>query len=1082
MPPASTNPSDTPAHRYTAALAASIEARWQDHWDAQDVYRAPNPGEPGFREGQPKLFVLDMFPYPSGAGLHVGHPLGYIATDIYARYHRMRGMNVLHAMGFDSFGLPAEQYAIDTGTHPRITTDKNITTFRKQLRRLGLGHEARRSASTTDVPFYRWTQWIFLQICNAWWDAAAGKARPIADLIEEFESGRRAVPATSKPWPRLTRDERSVLIDSHRLAYLADVDVNWCPALGTVLANEEVTADGRSERGNHPVFKRPLRQWMMRITAYAERLLADLDLVDWPEPIKLMQRNWIGRSEGAHLDFEASNRRIRVFTTRPDTVHGATYMVLSPEHPLVDTLAADKWGATVPAAWKGRFPGAEALIASGASPAEMIAAYRAFAARRTDQERQTDAKDKTGVFIGAYALNPLSGARVPIFIADYVLMNYGTGAIMAVPAHDDRDFEFARQFALPIRDVVYPRIALAMKYFVEHAAADAASPDWPAKLADFLNLIASRDAMPDQFAATLDQCRSGSQPAGAEDPRRTDDEIAQLRGAGAAGQPGAKRSAARDAWIAAIESLGFDSFDQLHQSLAQGSFYAARGHAMTSPGYAVNSPEFDGMPTQLAKARAAELAHQRGMGHKAITYKLRDWLFSRQRYWGEPFPIVYDADDTENKRPIPLPASMLPIELPEIDDFRPVAGDDPSVAPQPPLGRAKDWATVELDLGDGVRTYRRELNTMPQWAGSCWYYLRYLDPQNTSAMVDPQTERYWMKPDRSTAATGSPANRDGVDLYVGGAEHAVLHLLYARFWHKVLFDLGHVSTPEPFGRLFNQGYIQAPAYTDDRGIYVEAIKVTEEPPASGKFFYEGKPVKREFGKMGKSLKNVVTPDDVCDEYGADTMRLYEMYMGPLEQSKPWNPRDIVGVFRFLQRAWRLFVDENTGDPRITDDPADDATRRILHKTIEGVRRDYESLSFNTAIAKLIELTNHISKTCGDKPTPREAARALALMMAPMTPHIAEELWSRLHAGASTTSITRETFPQPDPALLIEDSIELPVQIQGKLKARITVPAGATEEAIRETALAHEAIIAAIAGKTVQKVIIVPGRMVNLVVS
>ncbi len=967
---------DIPPHRYTAALANRIEAAWQDRWDEGHVHRAPNPGEPGFDPAKPPLYILDMFPYPSGAGLHIGHPLGYIATDIYARYQRMSGHSVLHAMGFDAFGLPAEQYAIETGTHPRITTEKNISTFRRQLRRLGLGHERRRGISTTDPPFYKWTQWIFLQIYNSWFDAARDRARPIAELTDEFERSVRAAPPESKPWAKLDKRERARLIDSHRLAYLADVDVNWCPALGTVLSNEEVTADGRSERGNHPVYKRPLRQWMMRITCYAERLLADLDLVDWPEPIRLMQRNWIGRSEGAYIDFPAGKRRIRVFTTRPDTVFGATYMVLSPEHPLVDELAPPKRGEKTPEAWKGRFEGAAELVARGASPPEMIAAYRRLASRRSEAERTAEAREKSGLFIGAYAINPATDQRIPIFIADYVLTGYGTGAIMAVPGQDQRDWDFAKAFGLPIVRTVRP-------------------PE------------------------------------------------------------------------------GFD------------------GEAYLGEGPAIASGFLNGLNITDAKAAIIRWLEEKQHGKGVVQYRIRDWLFSRQRYWGEPFPIVYEVKDEHHEFPIALPESALPVLLPEVSDFRPVASDDPNAAPQPPLARATDWLHVELDLGNGSgrRRYRRETNTMPQWAGSCWYYLRYLDPENDGQFVAPETERWWMLKPKGQRDGGTKAqsggvdpamhHAGGVDLYVGGAEHAVLHLLYARFWHKVLFDLGHVSTPEPFGRLFNQGYIQAPAFTDERGVYVEATEVIEDPPGSGRFAFQGKPVSREFGKMGKSLKNVITPDDVCAEYGADTMRLYEMYMGPLEQSKPWNPRDIVGVFRFLQRVWRTIVDEDTGALRIGDAAPDEATRRLLHKTIDGVRRDLERLSFNTSIARLIELNNHVSKAFAETATSREVARTMVLLLAPFAPHIAEELWSRLHAGKAGF-LLRERFPEADAALLVEDSLEIPVQVMGKVRGRVKVPAAADEAAVRAAALACEGVTPHVAGKNVRRVVVIPGRLVNIV--
>ncbi|MBL8744802.1 MAG: class I tRNA ligase family protein, partial [Phycisphaerae bacterium] len=546
---------DIPPHRYTAALARDIESRWQERWQREDTYRAPNPGEPGFNPAQPKLFVLDMFPYPSGAGLHVGHPLGYIATDIFARYHRMRGRNVLHAMGFDAFGLPAEQYAIDTGTHPRTTTERNIETFKKQLRRLGLGHEERRGVATTDVGFYKWTQWIFLQVYNSWYDTALDRARPIADLIAELESGKRSTGPQSKPWDRMNASERAAHVDSYRLAYLADVNVNWCPALGTVLANEEVTADGLSERGNHPVFKRPLRQWMMRITAYNERLLRDLEGLAWPEPIKLMQRNWIGRSEGAFVDFASGTRKVRVFTTRPDTLYGATYMVLSPEHALVDALASDKWGPTVPDGWKGRFPGAAALIERGASPREMIAAYRAFASSRSDQERQADTKDKTGVFIGAYAVNPVNDERLPIFIADYVLMGYGTGAIMAVPAHDERDFDFAGQFGLPIRDVYYSPTVLAMRYYCSHATeSERRGEAWFAVLSDFIGVVTSENLSPGGFAEALARVRA--RPRVPDEDLKTGPAVQRHAQEDAPGAIGQRRGAVRSTWQETLEGLG----------------------------------------------------------------------------------------------------------------------------------------------------------------------------------------------------------------------------------------------------------------------------------------------------------------------------------------------------------------------------------------------------------------------------------------------------------------------------------------------------------------------------------------------
>ncbi|KWX01967.1 Leucine--tRNA ligase [Carbonactinospora thermoautotrophica] len=936
----------TAPYRYTAKLAGEIEAKWQDRWEREGTFQAPNPAgplaEPEKVAGRPKLYVLDMFPYPSGAGLHVGHPLGYIATDVYGRFKRMTGHNVLHALGYDAFGLPAEQYAVQTGQHPRITTESNIANMRRQLRRLGLAHDKRRSVATTDVQFYRWTQWIFLQIYNAWYDKEQDKARPIHELVEEFESGRRPTP-DGRPWRELTEIERRKLIDDHRLAYLSEAPVNWCPGLGTVLANEEVTADGRSERGNFPVFKRSLRQWMMRITAYADRLLADLDKLDWPEPIKLMQRNWIGRSEGAHIDFpvtapDGSERKIRVFTTRPDTVFGATYMVLAPEHPLVDELVPEEWPADVPEKWTGGAP----------NPLAAVSGYRKAAQAKSDVERQAGDRDKTGVFIGVYATNPVNGARIPVFIADYVLMGYGTGAIMAVPGEDERDWEFAETFDLPIIRTVQP-------------------------------------------------------PA---------------------------------------------DFD---------------GKAYAGDGPAINSGFLDGLHVADAKRKIIEWLEANGVGEGTVTYKLRDWLFSRQRYWGEPFPIVYDEHDM----PVALPESMLPVELPEVADYSPRTfdPDDADTDPEPPLARAKDWVEVTLDLGDGPKRYRRETNTMPQWAGSCWYELRYLDPTNEERFCDPENERYWMGP----RGEGHPG---GVDLYVGGVEHAVLHLLYARFWHKVLYDLGHVSSSEPFYRLFNQGYIQAYAYTDERGAYVPAAEVEE---IDGKFYWQGKPVRQEYGKMGKSLKNVVTPDEMCEEYGADTFRLYEMSMGPLDVSRPWETRAVVGSFRFLQRVWRNLIDEETGAIRVVDEPADDDTRKLLHRTIDGVRADMENLRFNTAIAKIIELNNHLVKL--DRPVPREVAEPLVLMLAPLAPHVAEELWEQL---GHDKSLAYEPFPVADPRWLVEDEVTCVVQVAGKLRDRLQVPPTISEAELEKLALESAAVQRALGGKPVRKVIVRAPKLVNVV--
>ncbi|MEV6399291.1 leucine--tRNA ligase [Streptomyces sp. NPDC051907] len=936
------------AHRYTAAMAAEIEARWQDFWDADGTYEAPNPtgglaGDPALA-AKPKKFVMDMFPYPSGSGLHVGHPLGYIATDVFARHQRMTGHNVLHTLGFDAFGLPAEQHAVSTGTHPRVSTEEAMENMKRQLRRLGLGHDKRRSVATIDPKYYKWTQWIFLQIFNSWFDEDAQKARPIDELVAQFESGERAVPGT-RAWSELSASERAEVLGGYRLAYASDAPVNWCPGLGTVLANEEVTADGRSERGNFPVFKAKLRQWNMRITAYADRLLDDLDALDWPEAIKLQQRNWIGRSEGARVNFEVEGHdgaQITVFTTRPDTLFGATYMVLAPEHGLIDSIVPAEWPEGVKEAWTG----------GAATPAEAVSAYRKQAQTKSDVERQTEHKDKTGVFSGAYAVNPVTGDRIPVFVADYVLMGYGTGAIMAVPGQDERDWEFAEAFELPIVRTVQP-------------------------------------------------------PEGWE------------------------------------------------------------GEAFNGQGPAINSANdeisLNGLAVAEAKAKITEWLTARGIGEGTVNFRLRDWLFSRQRYWGEPFPIVYDEDGVAHA----LPESMLPLELPEVDDYSPRTfdADDADTQPETPLSRNEDWVNVELDLGDGVKRYRRETNTMPNWAGSCWYELRYLDPHNDDKLVDPAIEQYWMGP-----RDGMP--HGGVDLYVGGAEHAVLHLLYARFWSKVLFDLGHVSSVEPFHKLYNQGMIQAYVYRDSRGFPVAAADVEER---DGKFYFEGEAVKRELGKMGKSLKNAITPDQICAEYGADTLRLYEMAMGPLDVSRPWDTRAVVGQYRLLQRLWRNIVDEATGEITIVDAEPDEATLRALHKAIDGVGQDLADLRFNTAIAKITELNNHLTKAGG--PLSRGVAESLVLLIAPLAPHIAEELWRKL---GHTDSVVHQGFPVADPAYVVDETVTCVVQIKGKVKARLEVSPSISDEELEKLALGDTAVVAALAGAGIRKVIVRAPKLVNIV--
>lgn len=944
-----------PAFRYNASLAAQIEEKWQSHWEQNHSFEAPNSAGPLADKtavaDREKLFILDMFPYPSGAGLHVGHPLGYIATDVFGRYKRMMGKNVLHSIGYDSFGLPAEQHAIVTGIHPRINTESNIANMRRQLRRLGLAHDQRRSISTTDESYYRWTQWIFLQIFNSWYDDKQKKARHINELEKEFASGVREIVTTSKnaqpskQWNDLSKLDQRKVLDDYRLVYLANAPVNWCPGLGTILANEEVTAEGRSDIGNYPVFKRNMRQWTMRITAYADRLLDDLNRLDWPESIKLMQRNWIGRSVGARIRFASLAGEIEVFTTRPDTLFGATFMVLSPEHEMVDALTTS-------------------------SQRSDVEKYRESARKLNDNERQNDDRKKTGVDTGATATNPVTGQQIPIWIADYVLISYGTGAIMAVPSGDERDFEFARMFDLPITAIQMP----PDEWFVSHNIAPSQNcASWPTAFVGEGKYINSTN-----------------------------------------------------------KNISIDGTKTMSEAIA------------------IINP-------WLEKNKS---------GEAAITYKLRNWLFSRQRYWGEPFPIVYDEHDM----PHSVPDALLPVKLPDLMDFKPQTLDpnDETTDPMPPLARVTDWLSVELDLGDGKKTYRREVNVMPQWAGSCWYELRYLDPTNTERFVDAEVERYWMGP-KSAGHTG------GVDLYVGGVEHAVLHLLYSRFWHKVLFDLGHVSSEEPFHKLFNQGYIQAYAYRDSRGQTVPANEVVER---NGIFNHGDETVVREYGKMGKSLKNIVTPDEMYDEFGADTFRLYEMSTGPLDASRPWNTRDVVGMQRFLQRMWRNLIDEETNELHVVDEPAPIELRRALHRCIDGVRQDMENLRFNTAISKLIELNNaltiHVNATGS---TPREIAVPLTQMLSPLCPHLAEELWQKLGV---TTAITYTVFPVADPKLLVSETIEIPVQVNGKLRTRLAAPANISDDELRTLALADPKIIAALAGATPAKIIIVPQRLINFV--
>jgi leucyl-tRNA synthetase len=940
---------ETDAHRwrYDTGLAASIEARWQAWWERHDTFATADPTDAeGSAERGAPLYVLDFFPYPSGDALHVGHPLGYIATDVYARFQRMCGRHVLHPFGFDAFGLPAEQYAVETGQHPAVTTARNIATMRAQLRALGLGHDPHRTVVTSDPGYYRWTQWIFLQLFNAWVDPDTRRARPIGELEAELASGRRdpvddEVNPAGRSWEQLSEVDRRRVVDGRRLAYLAAAPVNWCPALGTVLANEEVTPDGRSERGNHPVYRRRLRQWMLRITAFADRLLEDLSLVDWPDRIAQMQRNWIGRRPGARIRFavDGSDGSVEVFTTRPDTLFGVTFVALAVDHPMVDRLVTDRWPHATPARWRTR-----------PSPIQAIAALR----RERDDPDQDEEGTDEGVFTGAFVRHPATGERLPVFVARYVLADASTAAVMGVPAHDERDWRFARANGLPVRRVITPT------------------------------------AGHDQHTA----------------------------------DPG------------------------------EGTLEASSGGGL----------QLDGLHSTRAGEAVVAWLEATGRGGHGASYRLRDWLFSRQRYWGEPFPIVFD----DHELPVALPADLLPVTLPELDDFRPrpVGVDEP---PSPPLSRATDWVEVELDLGAGQRTYRRETNTMPQWAGSCWYYLRYLDPGNPDRFVDPDLERYWL-------AGIHPERAGGVDLYVGGVEHAVLHLLYARFWHKVLYDLGHVSTPEPFHRLVNNGYVQAPAYLDERGTYVPADEV--ELDADGTARHQGRPVSVRLGKMGKSLRNAVRPDHIIDAYGADTLRLYELAAGPLEADRPWNPRDIVGMHRFLQRLWRTLVDERDGTSLVTDDAATDHLRAELHATIDEVRRDLTELRFNTAIARLTTLNNTLAAVVRDRGAcPREVAEPLVVMLAPFAPHIAEELWQRL---GHPSSIADVAFPTADRRLADHDHVELPVQIDGRTRATVAVPTDADEDLAREAAFAEPRISDHLAEVTVQRVVYVPGRIINLV--
>lgn len=872
-----------------------IEKKWQTFWEKNEIFKTPEQPD----QTKPKYYVLDMFPYPSGAGLHVGHPEGYTATDIMARYKRMKGFNVLHPMGWDAFGLPAEQYAIETGTHPRTTTEKNINRFRNQLKSIGFSYDWNREVNTTDPDYYKWTQWIFLQL---------------------YKKG---------------------------LAYLAEVPVNWCPALGTVLANEEVI-DGKSERGGHPVYRKPMKQWMLKITEYAERLLEDLDELDWPESTKEMQKNWIGRSEGAEVEFPLANdpdKTILVYTTRPDTLFGATYMVLSPEHDLVDEMTTE-------------------------GQRKAVEAYCLKASRKSERERTELQKKKTGVFTGSYAINPVNGEHIPVWIADYVLISYGTGAIMAVPAHDQRDYEFAHTFDLPIRQVI----------------------------------------------------------------------------------SGGDISEAAHEGDGILVNSGSDRFS------------------------------IDELDVQTAIKKITGWLEEQGVGRRKVNYKLRDWLFSRQRYWGEPFPILHDADGET----IPLDASELPVTLPEMEDFSPQASTKDETEPQPPLSRApEEWCTV---VRNG-ETYSREFNTMPQWAGSCWYYLRFIDPHNKSQLIDPEKEKYWMP----------------IDLYVGGAEHSVLHLLYARFWHKVLYDIGVVSTKEPFSRLVHQGMIlgqlEYTLYRDGQGRAVSselvasdgthketneklaAVKLTEEEVTkNGDAFVWNEDalitVDARAFKMSKSRGNVVNPDDIIHKYGADSLRLYEMFMGPLKDMKSWSMHGVEGVHRFLNRVWRLIINEDTDQflSEVNDNVPDKEQLKELHTVIKKVSQDIDNLQFNTAIASMMVFVNEANKWVS---RPRSILKTFMVLLNPFAPHITEELWARLGGSGSLSMVD---WPEYNDAYLREDTKEIVIQINGKLRGAIQISSDKVSDKsfIEKEALANEKIRNRLEGTTIRKVIVVPGKLVNIV--
>lgn len=1056
-----------------------IEPKWQKHWLENKTFRADDD------DPKPKYYILDMFPYPSADGLHVGHPEGYTATDILARYQRMRGKNVLHPMGWDAFGLPAEQFAVEKGIHPRIKTDENIANFRKQIRMLGFSYDWDREIDTTDPGYYRWTQWIFLQLFDTWYDPDQKKGRPIAELPVDHLKGDEEI-----------RKYR----DSKRLAYITEAPVNWCPALGTVLANEEVT-NGRSERGDHPVERRALRQWMLRITAYADRLADDLTQVDWPDAIKEMQRNWIGRSEGAEIDFPVAKKNlnldkfyagrkkkgwtgepegdvIRVYTTRPDTLFGATYMVLAPEHPLVDKITTKE-------------------------QKEAVEAYRKQAAAKSDLDRTELAKDKTGVFTGAFAVNPVNSEAIPVWIADYVLMGYGTGAIMAVPGHDERDFEFAEKYGLDIIEVVVdPKNLPATMVQVQKWLGEWERRDHRLKDDYYIQVALLLDCGFDLDRFQKDLARNKTDPLWAEVDwffdeaegeglavRYLEDAFAEIL---------TEYAETDDESHILVFSL---KPDLSHSHDEEGEEEDEEGHVhgpgcghdhdhdhehdeeemeeeegcFSGDGLAVNSGLITGLMTPEAKQTITAWLAERGLGKKAVNYKLRDWLFSRQRYWGEPFPILLDAKGQ------PQAVDELPVLLPDLSDFKPTG------TPQPPLSKAKDW----LKVGE----LTRETNTMPQWAGSCWYFLRYIDPKNDKAAWDADKEKHWMP----------------VDVYVGGAEHAVLHLLYSRFWHKVLFDRGHVHTPEPFKKLVNQGmilgdteftgykrggeWISAERVVENEGKYtvagseepVETVRLPAEQvqkAGSNWALAENVNVKIDARayKMSKSRGNVINPDDVVNDYSADSLRMYEMFMGPLEATKPWSMKGVEGIWRFLNRAWRVVIDESSEtmalSPTVNDGDPEKESLRVLHQTIRGVTEDIDGWRFNTAISKLMEYVNHLTPLTS---RPKSLIEPFVLLLSPFAPHVAEEMWEAL--GHAKT-LAYEPWPTFDPAYCVVDEIEVALQINNKVRSKMVVAADLDDAGLIAKAKEDARIVELTAGRKVIKEFVVAskkGKLVNFVV-